>query len=74
MQRSLKKMEIKPENSLMVGNDEREDMIAAELGINTILLTDNLKESDQGYNPDWQGSRDEFYRQVRNWSRETQKV
>ncbi len=39
----------------MVGNDEREDMIAAELGINTILLTDNLKESDQGYNPDWQG-------------------
>ena len=70
----LEKMEIKPENSLMVGNDEREDMIAAELGINTILLTDNLKESDQGYNPDWQGSRDEFYRQVRNWSRDAQKV
>ncbi|MFW6377881.1 MAG: HAD family hydrolase, partial [Bacillota bacterium] len=61
--------EISSENSLMVGNDEKEDMIAGELGIDKILIKDNLKESDQGYEPDWQGGRDEFYRQVRNWSR-----
>ncbi|MFW5789873.1 MAG: HAD family hydrolase [Halanaerobiaceae bacterium] len=68
-QEILDKMEISSENSLMVGNDEKEDMIAGELGIDKILIKDNLKESDQGYEPDWQGSRDEFYRQVRNWSR-----
>lgn len=70
----LDNMEIEPENTLMVGNDEMEDMIAGKLGMDTILITDNLKKSDQGYEPDWQGSRAEFYRQVRDWSREIQKL
>lgn len=65
----LEIMELAPENTLMVGNDEAEDMIAGKLGIDTILIKDNIKKSDQGYEPDWQGSREKFYRQIRNWSR-----
>lgn len=65
----IDKIGIRPENAVMVGNDQLEDMIAGELGLDTILITDNLKESDQGYEPDWQGSRTEFYQKVRNWSR-----
>ncbi|MFN2363256.1 MAG: HAD family hydrolase, partial [Halarsenatibacteraceae bacterium] len=68
-QEILDKMELDPKSSLMIGNDELEDMIAGELGIDKILIKDNLKESEQGYEPDWQGSRAEFYREVRNWSR-----
>ena len=68
-QEILDKMEIDSKGSLMIGNDEREDMIAGELGIDKILIKDNLKKSGQGYKPDWQGSRAEFYREVRNWSR-----
>ncbi len=68
-QEILDKMEISSESSLMVGNDEMEDMVSSKLGINTILIKDNLKESEQGYEPDWQGSREEFYREIRNWSR-----
>lgn len=66
-QEILDKMEVDSQNSLMIGNDEMEDMIAGELRIDIILIKDNLKKSGQGYQPDWQGSRAEFYRQVKNW-------
>jgi len=38
----LNKLNIAPENCLMVGNDVSEDMIASEIGINCFLLTDCL--------------------------------
>ena len=38
----LGKININPEEVLMVGNDVSEDMIAKTLGINVFLLTDNL--------------------------------
>ena len=44
-----KKLNVSPENCLMVGNDVSEDMITTELGMKTFLLTDcliNKKDED----------------------------
>jgi len=38
----LQKMEVSAEETLMVGNDVTEDMVAADLGMKVFLLTDNL--------------------------------
>ena len=38
----LEKLNLKPNECVMVGNDAQEDMIAEELGIKVFLLTDNL--------------------------------
>ena len=38
----LDKMNLQPEECLMVGNDADEDMVAAQLGMNVFLLTDCL--------------------------------
>ena len=45
----LSKLDVKPEECLMVGNDMSEDMIARELGMQVFLLTDciiNKKDED----------------------------
>ncbi len=47
----LRRMELKAEDCLMVGNDVDEDMVAAELGMSVFLLTDcmlNRHEKDIG--------------------------
>lgn len=36
----LDKLDVKPENCVMVGNDVQEDMVAASLGMKVFLLTD----------------------------------
>lgn len=41
---------------LMVGNDTKEDLVAAELGINTFLLEDFLIDRGSAYTPTWRGS------------------
>ena len=38
----LATLNLKPENCVMVGNDVSEDMIAGQLGIRTVLLTDSI--------------------------------
>ena len=38
----LNKINRKPEECLMVGNDALEDMVASKLGMATFLITDNL--------------------------------
>lgn len=38
----LEMLSLRPEDCLMVGNDAREDMVAAELGMDVFLLTDCL--------------------------------
>ncbi len=38
----LGKLDLEPQNCLMVGNDVEEDMVAKELGMNVFLLTDCL--------------------------------
>ena len=38
----LRRLNARPEDAVMVGNDTGEDMVAGELGIKTFLLTDCL--------------------------------
>ena len=57
----LKKIGADPENCLMVGNDLKEDAVAAELGIKTLIIEDKIIErKDSDYQVDWQGSLKEF--------------
>lgn len=62
----LARLEIEAGNTVMVGNDVNEDLVAGELGITTVLLTDYLKKDEDkpGFDPDWQGSRQEFFAAV----------
>lgn len=41
----LEKLNLKPKECVMVGNDAQEDMIAEKIGIKVFLLTDNLLNS-----------------------------
>lgn len=41
-QEILNRFGLKPEECVMIGNDTCDDMLAAEVGINVFLLTDNL--------------------------------
>ena len=47
---------LRGEDCLMVGNDSKEDLVAAELGFDTFLLLDNLIDRDSPYKPTWKGS------------------
>ena len=38
----LRRMDLAPEDCLMVGNDVGEDMVAAQLGMQVFLLTDHM--------------------------------
>ena len=58
----LEKLNLKPDECIMVGNDALEDMVAEKLGIKVFLLTDNLlnsKNLDISKYP--QGSFNELY-------------
>lgn len=52
---------------LMVGNDVEEDLIAAQLGMKTALLTDDLihRQPDQPIIADWIGTREEFLEKIK---------
>ena len=61
----LNKLELVPEECLMVGNDVGEDMIASQLGMRVFLLTDcliNRKNEDISKYP--RGSFDELYTHI----------
>jgi FMN phosphatase YigB (HAD superfamily) len=45
---------------LMVGNDTKEDLVAAELGFSTFLLEDFLIDRGSAYQPNWRGSWEEL--------------
>lgn len=45
---------------LMVGNDTKEDLVAAELGLSTFLLEDFLIDRGSAYKPTWRGSWEEL--------------
>ncbi|MGI6225784.1 MAG: HAD family hydrolase [Peptococcales bacterium] len=66
-QEVCKKLEISPEECLMVGNDIQEDLVAGTLGMKTYLVTDCL--IDRGtpkYQPDYQGSLEDLYGFIRS--------
>ena len=61
----LAKLDVVPQECLMVGNDVGEDMIAAKLGMKVFLLTDcliNRKNEDIGVYP--HGSFDDLYKYI----------
>ncbi len=41
-----KKQDIKPEDSIMIGNDVDEDLCSAKLGFDTYLITDTIVNRD----------------------------
>lgn len=46
---------LKGKDCLMVGNDSKEDLVAAELGFDTFLLEDYLIDRGSPYTPTWRG-------------------
>lgn len=58
-QEILDRMELEPENCVMIGNDMQEDMVASRLGIKTILVEDfciNRNCEENGiFEPDMRG-------------------
>ncbi len=51
----LSRLNLVPEETLMVGNDPLEDMIAGKLGIKTFLAEDYLVERQESIPPDFRG-------------------
>lgn len=57
----LERIGAKPEETLMVGNDTKEDLVAGQLGIKTYLITDNLIDhEDTNFKADYEGSLADF--------------
>lgn len=64
----LKKLDLRPEECLMVGNDVTEDMAAAKVGINVFLLTDCLINKGGGdINPYPHGSFEQMIEQIKKF-------
>lgn len=59
--------QLDPETCLMVGNDVEEDLIAAQLGMKTMLLVDDLihRNPDEAIVCDWQGTREAFLDKIK---------
>ena len=61
----LEHLGVKPEECMMVGNDVREDMVAAELGMDVFLITDcllNIENKDISQYPN--GSWEDFWNYI----------
>ncbi|SMO93180.1 HAD family hydrolase [Melghirimyces algeriensis] len=59
------KMEVSPEDCVMIGNDVQEDLVAGTVGMKTYLVTDCL--IDRGnpvYKPDQSGSLEQLYKDI----------
>lgn len=57
----LDKIEQAPEDCLMIGNDMEEDTAAADVGIKTVIVNDNLIEAeDNVHKIEWRGSLEEL--------------
>lgn len=65
-QEILTKIDAEPANCLMIGNNLKEDAAATEVGIETIIIEDNLITSKDGDYPiSWQGSLVEFEKLIK---------
>jgi len=59
----MEKFNLKPSETMMVGNDVYEDMIASELGMRTYLIKDCIKNTyGKKYKHFEQGTLEEFYK------------
>ncbi|NLM03637.1 MAG: HAD family hydrolase [Clostridiales bacterium] len=58
----LEKADLNPQESMMVGNDVQEDMIANKLGLRTYLIEDNMIQRGEDMSDvDHMGSYEDFY-------------
>lgn len=55
-QEIVDRLQVNPQDCLMVGNDMGEDLPAQELGMKTFLVEDMLIPKDVSYQPDWRGT------------------
>lgn len=63
----LKVLGKSPEECMMVGNDELEDMVPKRLGMRTYLVTDNMVPGDiKGPEPDFKGTSADFLRFIKS--------
>lgn len=61
------KCNIKPEESIMIGNDVDEDMCSAQLGFDTYLITDTIvNRENKDYSNYKNGTFEEFYKFLTN--------
>jgi FMN phosphatase YigB (HAD superfamily) len=57
----------KPEQCIVVGNDVQEDLIAAKLGLQTFLITDNMINREDGkIESTYIGTYEDFYRFIQD--------
>lgn len=56
---------LKPEECLMIGNDMQEDMVVKHLGMDGWIITDYLITNGEKDISDWSGTRQEFYKKVK---------
>ena len=62
----LEKIDAAPEDCLMIGNDLKEDAVASELGIKTLIIEDKMiKREESDYPIAWQGSLKEFKKLIK---------
>jgi len=62
----LEMIDKRPENTMMVGNDVQEDIVASQLGIKTYLIEDCLIDrKNPVYTPDFRGNLNDFYNFVK---------
>jgi FMN phosphatase YigB (HAD superfamily) len=65
----LEKLDADPLETIMVGNDMQEDMVAAELGVRTYLVKDYLIDRERGqYRIDQHGSFEDLRHDINNKS------
>lgn len=64
-QEILDKHQLDPKQTMMVGNNELEDMIARNLGLETFLVEDCILPSDQAIEPSYRGSASDFLNYVK---------
>jgi FMN phosphatase YigB (HAD superfamily) len=63
----LKRMNFLPEETIMIGNDSLEDMVAMGLGVKTFLVTDCLNnKNDIDINQFENGSLKDLYEKIKN--------
>ena len=63
----LKRINCRPEECLMVGNDAREDMVVEKLGMDTYLLTECLINTEQEDISKFKsGNLQDFYQWIQN--------
>ena len=66
-QEILEKIDAEPEDCLMVGNDLREDAVASELGIKTLIIEGKMIEREENdYSVSWRGSLKDFEKLIKN--------